>query len=164
METYTIGQVSQQLGISVAAIRYYDSEGLLPFVKRDQGGRRIFTKDNLQLMQMILELKKAGVPVKEIAYFVSWRLDGDESLGDRYAFLAEHEIILENEIQQLEQSLAYLRFKKWYYKEAQLAGTEKIHFAPDTNKVAEKTYQTYRALLASGLTAKELGEFESPLS
>lgn len=76
MQTYTIGEVSEMLGITIDTIRYYDKEGLLPFVKRDKGGRRVFTHDNIQLMRMIMDLKHAGVPVKEIAHFVSWRLDG----------------------------------------------------------------------------------------
>lgn len=63
-------------------------------------------------MQMIMGLKRAGVPIKDIAYFVSWRLDGDDSLGERYDFLNAHEKVLEDEIASLEKSLAYLRFKK----------------------------------------------------
>jgi len=60
MKVYTIGEVSKQMGLSVEAIRYYDREGLLPFVKRDAGGRRQFTEDNIQLMAMIMDLKRAG--------------------------------------------------------------------------------------------------------
>ncbi|GEO69287.1 transcriptional regulator [Levilactobacillus acidifarinae] len=158
MKTYGIGAVAQRLNLSVAAIRYYDQEGLLPFVHRDGGGRRRFTEDNIQLLKMILDLKRAGVPIKEIANFVSWRMDGDESLGERYAFLAQQETVLEDKIAQLESSLAYLRFKKWYYKTAEAAGTEKIHLLPDSKQVAPATYQAYHALLESGKTAKELGD------
>lgn len=32
---YSIGAVSKQTGISISAIRYYDKEGLLPFLKRN---------------------------------------------------------------------------------------------------------------------------------
>ncbi|VDG22903.1 MerR family transcriptional regulator [Lactiplantibacillus mudanjiangensis] len=157
METYSIGEVAKMLNLSVEAIRYYDHEGLLPFVKRDSGGRRRFTTDNIQLMQMILDLKAAGVPIKDIAYFVSWRLDGDESLTTRYDFLNEHEQVLEQKIQQLQASLGYLRFKKWYYKTAAAAGTEAIHLLPDSKQVDPKTYQEYDQLLQQGQTAKDLG-------
>lgn len=157
MKTYSIGEVAQMMGLTVEAIRYYDRAGLLPFVKRDSGGRRRFTDDNIQLMQMILDLKRAGVPIKDIAYFVSWRLDGDNSLGERYDFLAQHETVLVDQIAQLESSLAYLRFKKWYYKTAADAGTESIHLLPESKQVDPKTYATYNQLLKNGHTAKELG-------
>lgn len=159
MQTYTIGEVSEMLGITIDTIRYYDKEGLLPFVKRDKGGRRVFTHDNIQLMRMIMDLKHVGVPVKEIAHFVSWRLDGDDSLGERYDFLDKHEKILEQKIADLEQSLAYLRFKKWYYKTAIEAGTEKIHIDGATNHVCTATYDEYQALLDSGQSAIDLGNF-----
>ncbi|PRO87256.1 hypothetical protein C6Y13_11800 [Lactiplantibacillus pentosus] len=55
MKTYGIGAVAERMGLSVATIRYYDEMGLLPFVKRDQAGRRRFTDDNIQLLQMILD-------------------------------------------------------------------------------------------------------------
>lgn len=157
MKTYGIGEVSKMMGLSVEAIRYYDHAGLLPFVKRDSGGRRRFTEDNIQLMRMILDLKRAGVPIKDIAYFVSWRLDGDESLAQRYEFLDQHEMVLEDQIKQLQDSLAYLRFKKWYYKTAFAAGTEKIHLLPDSKQVDPHTYQEYDQLRRSGHSAKELG-------
>lgn len=162
MATYSIGEVSKQMGLSVEAIRYYDREGLLPFVKRDSGGRRQFTEDNIQLMQMIMDLKKAGVPIKDIAYFVSWRLDGDDSLGERYDFLNAHEKVLEDEIASLEKSLAYLRFKKWYYKTAKAAGTEKIHLKAGTTQVDPNTYAEYDQLLKEGHSAKSLGDDELP--
>jgi DNA-binding transcriptional MerR regulator len=158
METYSIGEVAKRMGLTVEAIRYYDHAGLLPFVKRDGGGRRRFTEDNVQLMQMILDLKRAGVPIKEIAYFVSWRLDGDDSLSIRYDFLNEHEKVLEKQITQLESSLAYLRFKKWYYKTATDAGTEAIHLLPGSKQVDPQTYQEYQRLRDAGYSAKKLGD------
>ncbi|KIO94365.1 MerR family transcriptional regulator [Levilactobacillus brevis] len=158
MTTYSIGEVAEKMGLTVETIRYYDRAGLLPFVKRDSGGRRRFTPDNIQLMQMILDLKRAGVSVKEIAHFVSWRLDGDDSLDERYKFLDQHETVLEDEITKLEQSLAYLRFKKWYYKTATAAGTERIHLTSGTSQVSPQTYQEYERLLASGHTAQDLGD------
>lgn len=156
-KTYSIGEVAKMMNLSVEAIRYYDREGLLPFVKRDSGGRRRFTEDNIQLMKMILDLKHAGVALKDIAYFVSWRLDGDDSLKTRYDFLDKHEKVLEDQIDQLENSLAYLRFKKWYYKTAAQAGTEKIHLLSGSKQVDPKTYQEYQKLLSSGKSAEELG-------
>lgn len=40
--TYTIGEMSKMLNVSSSTIRYYDKEGLLPFVERTEGGIRVF--------------------------------------------------------------------------------------------------------------------------
>ncbi|MEK1383577.1 MerR family DNA-binding transcriptional regulator, partial [Limosilactobacillus fermentum] len=38
--TYSISQAAAMMGTTPSTIRYYDKNGLLPFVKRDQNGRR----------------------------------------------------------------------------------------------------------------------------
>ena len=45
METYTIGQAAARTGRTVSALRYYDKEGLLPFVERSAGGQRLFKEE-----------------------------------------------------------------------------------------------------------------------
>lgn len=36
--TYTVGQMAKMLGLAGSTLRYYDKEGLLPFVERSSGG------------------------------------------------------------------------------------------------------------------------------
>ena len=35
---YTIGEMAKMLGVPASTLRYYDKEGLLPFVARSSGG------------------------------------------------------------------------------------------------------------------------------
>lgn len=46
--TYTIGEMARLLNIAPSALRYYDKEGLLPFVKRSSGGIRIFDQQDYE--------------------------------------------------------------------------------------------------------------------
>ena len=39
---YTIGEMAKKLGIAPSTLRYYDKEGIMPFVKRTDGGIRMF--------------------------------------------------------------------------------------------------------------------------
>lgn len=41
---YTVGEMARRLGVPASTIRYYDKEGLLPFVGRSSGGIRVFTE------------------------------------------------------------------------------------------------------------------------
>ena len=52
--------------------------------------------------------------------------------------MEEHEKQLEEKIKTLEANLKFLRWKKWYYKQAAEAGTETIHFLPGTTQVDPK--------------------------
>ena len=42
MQTYTIGDISRKLNVSTDAVRYYDKEGLLPFIKEIVRKKRIY--------------------------------------------------------------------------------------------------------------------------
>ena len=50
---YTIGQVSERFDLPISTLRYYDKEGLLPFVERSSGGIRMFRKTDFEWLQVI---------------------------------------------------------------------------------------------------------------
>ncbi|MFW7395681.1 MerR family DNA-binding transcriptional regulator, partial [Vagococcus fluvialis] len=45
---YTIGQVAELTQITTDTLRYYDKIGLLPFVKRNEFGHRLFSERDLK--------------------------------------------------------------------------------------------------------------------
>ena len=47
--TYTVGEMAQKLGVPASTLRYYDKEGLLPFVERSSGGIRMFRGNRLRV-------------------------------------------------------------------------------------------------------------------
>jgi len=157
--SYRIGQVAEKLGITIDTIRYYDKSGLLPFVKRNEIGRREFTDNDLHLMRTIVCLKNAGVSITDIASFISLRLDGDDTLDQRYQLLKAHEQDLQQQITDLQDTMSYLRFKEWYYETATEAGHEDIHFVLGTNEVKPELDQEYDAHLKITGQLDELARF-----
>ena len=87
--TYTISQAAERLGVTAYTLRYYDKEGLLPFVGRSQGGARVFTDQDLENLRIISCLKASGMPIKDIREFLHWCALGDESLSQRYQMFLE---------------------------------------------------------------------------
>lgn len=72
-----INEVERQLGITKANIRFYEKEGLLSPIRRDNGYREYSEAHILQLKQIII-LRKLGIPVQQIADI----LDGALPLQD----------------------------------------------------------------------------------
>ena len=68
--TYSIGEISQRLDIAPSALRYYEKEGLLPFVERSDSGIRQFTDIDLEWLIIIDSLKKTGMPLKLLAAYL----------------------------------------------------------------------------------------------
>ena len=46
--TYTVGEMAKLLGVPSSTLRYYDKEGLLPFVERSAGGIRVFKDEDFE--------------------------------------------------------------------------------------------------------------------
>ncbi len=59
---YTVGEMAKELGIPASTLRYYDQEGLLPFLERSSSGMRMFTDADYETLMVIGYLKNQGCP------------------------------------------------------------------------------------------------------
>lgn len=121
---YTVGEMAHETGIPASTLRYYDKEGLLPFVERTGGGIRMFTDADREALTVIECLKRSGLSIREIRSFMEMCTRGDESLAERKALFEARRDAVKAEIEQLERSLAVLEYKCWYYETAEAAGSE----------------------------------------
>ena len=55
---YTVGEMAKMLDVPASTLRYYDKEGLLPFVERSPGGIRMFRESDYSWLKIISCLKK----------------------------------------------------------------------------------------------------------
>lgn len=125
--TYTISDVSKMMNLPVSTIRYYDKEGLLPFIQRKESGYRIFTDNDIKMLEIIECFKRTGMSIKEIRQFIDWVKEGDESLEKRYQLFISRKKAVQQEMNDLQKQLDLIEHKLWYYKTALEAGTEDIH-------------------------------------
>jgi MerR family redox-sensitive transcriptional activator SoxR len=65
MAELSIGQVAKRVGVASSAIRFYESEGLLPKADR-LGGRRVYPESIVQRLALIHLAKSAGFTIAEI--------------------------------------------------------------------------------------------------
>lgn len=130
-ENYTIKDAARMIGVPTSTIRYYDKEGLLPFMERMESGYRIFSEKDIEALRIIECLKKTGMPIREIRQFSEWILQGDASLQQRYEMFLERRRAVEAQIAELQETLDTINYKCWYYETALAAGTEKIHHSDE---------------------------------
>lgn len=50
---YTVGETARRLGVAASTLRYYDKEGLLPFVERSSGGIRMFKESDFEWLSLM---------------------------------------------------------------------------------------------------------------
>ena len=127
MSTYSIKDPAKLMNVPPSTIRYYDKEGLIPFIERKESGYRIFTEEALSALKMIDCLKKTGMPIKDIRKFCQWVNEGDTSLEERYEMFLERKAAVEAQMAELQQVMDTINYKCWYYETALKAGTEDVH-------------------------------------
>ena len=120
---YTIGEMAKKMGVAPSTLRYYDKEGLLPFVERSGGGIRMFKGEDIEWLSIIECLKKTGMPIKEIKQFIDWCIEGDSTIDKRLELIDRQRDSVTAQIDQLQQTLATLNYKHWFYQTAAEGGS-----------------------------------------
>ena len=67
MSKYTTGEIARLCGVSVRTVQYYDDRGILTPSELSEGGRRLYTEDDLRRMHVICFLREAGLPINSIS-------------------------------------------------------------------------------------------------
>ena len=123
---YTVGEMAKRLGVAPSTLRYYDQEGLLPFVERSEGGIRVFKESDYEWLQIIGCLKKTGMQLRDIKTFIEMAMQGDQTIEPRLALITKQKESVKAQIAELEETLRTLEFKEWYYNTAKENGTTSV--------------------------------------
>jgi len=121
---YSIGQVAEKTGLSSYTLRYYDKEGLMPFIHRGNGGRREFTENDMDFVDLITCLKQTGMSLKEIRNFVNMSMEGNITLEQRLDMFKHQRDEVMKQIAQSQRYLEKLDHKVKYFEAACANGSE----------------------------------------
>ena len=120
---YTVGEMAKRLGVAPSTLRFYDKEGLLPFVERSNGGVRVFKEADYEWLMIIECLKKTGMPLRDIKVFIEMAIEGDDTIDKRLALIRNQKASIERQIAELSEIQKVLEFKEWYYTTAKESGS-----------------------------------------
>ena len=67
MSKFTTGEIAKLAGVSVRTVQYYDDRGILTPSELSEGGRRLYSEDDLKRMRIICFLRDAGLPINSIS-------------------------------------------------------------------------------------------------
>ncbi|HCE34316.1 MAG TPA: MerR family transcriptional regulator [Clostridiales bacterium] len=121
--SYTIKQVADLTGLSEATLRYYDKEGLFPYMERKSSGYRLFSEKELEQIRYIECFKTAGFEIKDIKEYFDLIAEGDGTLEKRLQIMKDHRKVIENRMAELEKSIRLVDKKIDYYTRAVEKGT-----------------------------------------
>ena len=71
MSKYTTGELAKLCNVSVRTVQYYDTRNILVPSELSEGGRRLYSEDDLRRMKIICFLREAGISINDIGKVLS---------------------------------------------------------------------------------------------
>lgn len=105
-------------GLTYYALKFYCNRGLIPGVKRNEIGQRVFDRADVKWVETLACLKKCGMSIKEMQRYVELCLMGDASLPERQEMLRERLTAIAVAMDDLEEARQYVERKLAWYNEA----------------------------------------------
>ena len=68
---YTVKEIAKCIGVSEHTVRYYTDMGLVPSLKRDKNGNRIFDEEAKNWLIGVKHLRGSGMSIKAIKEYVN---------------------------------------------------------------------------------------------
>ena len=115
---YTIGQVAQKFGLTAHTLRYYDKEGLLPFLKKNASGVRVFSEQDVEWLVIIECLKGTGLQLKDIKRYIDLAQEGNGTLEKRLEMFKRQKEKLKIQMTQLNDYMEKIDYKIAWYEDA----------------------------------------------
>ncbi len=89
-QSLPIGALAKSSGRSVHTIRWYEAQGLMPGVQRDGGGRRRYSPQHIEWLNLMVRLRATGMTIAKMRRYATLVRQGKASLAERRALLQAH--------------------------------------------------------------------------
>ena len=147
MSKYTTGEMAKLCGVTVRTVQYYDTRGILVPSELSEGGRRLYTEDDLRLLKVICFLREIGLSINTIDSLL--REDDPGSVIS--VLLDQHEQVLKEELTESKNKMQKLEDLKKALKEKDRISVESIGDVAYTMENRDKLKGLYRRLLITAI-------------
>ena len=114
----TIREVSEKFGITQDTLRYYEKAGIIPKISRTPGGVRDYRPEDLDWIEHVVCLRRAGMPVESLVEYLRLSLQGDGTFPERLELLTEQRENLKKQQKKLQDAMDRLDYKISRYQTA----------------------------------------------
>ena len=152
MSKYTTGEIAKLCDVSVRTVQYYDDRGILIPSSLSEGGRRLYSEDDLKKMRIICFLRDVGLPINSIATLLSE--EKPENIIS--LLLEEHEKVLREELDERQAKLDLIEGTKRELKEIKNFSLESISDIATIMKQKNKLRRMRWTMVLTGIPVAAL--------
>ena len=124
----TIAEVSEKYQISADTLRYYEKEGLIPYISRTEGGVRNYTEEDCVRIGFVKCMRSAGLSIEVLKQYFELFAKGKRTLKARRDLLATEREKLRARMAELQDTLKRLDYKISVYDNALKSKTKELKF------------------------------------
>lgn len=147
MSKYTTGEIAKLCGVTVRTVQYYDSRGILVPTELSEGGRRLYSENDVWKMGIICFLRELGLPINAISQILS-----EKDPGSLISLLLEQqERDLRGEISERQEKLEKLEKLKRELKSVDTISVESIGDIAYIMSNKKKLKKIHAKLLIGGI-------------
>lgn len=147
MSKYTTGEIAKLCEVSVRTVQYYDTRGILNPSELSEGGRRLYSEDDLKRMKIICFLRNTGISINSIGELLS-----EDNPGSVISVLLEQqEQLLHKEINERQAKLDMLDGIKRELKNIENFSVESVGDIAYVVENKKKMRQLHMILLITGI-------------
>ena len=157
MSLYTTGELAKKCGVSVRTVQYYDERGILVPTDLTEGGRRLFSEDDVATLETICFLRDLDISIKDIAEI----LESDESKKVIELLLDEQEKNIQDDVKRRTEQLEKIKSIRSTLSSFKDGTKKTIHDISQVMEEKEKRKKMYKkmAIIAIPLETAEIVTF-----
>ncbi|MBQ2902332.1 MAG: MerR family transcriptional regulator [Agathobacter sp.] len=147
MSLYTTGELAKLCNVSVRTVQYYDTRNILKPSALSEGGRRLYSEEDVKRMEIICFLREAGISLSSIEELIS-----EKEPGKVISILLEQqEMVLAEEVEERQRKLELLIQMKKELKNIENFSVESISDIAYVMENKKKLQKLHAWLLIVGL-------------
>ena len=108
---YTIKDICKKLDLTIHTVRHYCDMGLVPNLRHDKNGNRIFDDESVNWLQGAKFLRASGLSIPEIRHYFSLCQTGKSTIKERMDILIQLKSESEKELMALQNRINCLSDK-----------------------------------------------------
>ena len=147
MSKYTTGEIAKLCGVTVRTVQYYDTRGILVPTELTEGGRRLYSEDDLKRMRIICFLRDLGLSIDSISQLLSETDPG----GVISLLLQQQEQALKEELAERQEKLDKLETLRRELKSLETVSVDSIGDIAYTMSNRKKLKKLHTSMLVTAI-------------
>ncbi|KRE48416.1 MerR family transcriptional regulator [Paenibacillus sp. Soil724D2] len=113
---YSMKYVVENLNVSAKTLRFYEEQGILTNISRDEKGRRVYNEQNIDWISFIRCLKETGMPLSKLKEYKDLYELGNTTFLQRKEMLMQHKLEVQNKIEESLKHMEEITYKIAMYE------------------------------------------------